>query len=296
VEREHQLTQSLVPAGFAEQIARREGAPGRAWLDSLPGLIRHFCHEWALTVDGPARHGYVGIVLPVTRADDTAVLKLSWQDEETFDESLALSTWDGQGSVLLLESDPSGVMLLERLDARRTLDDEPIGFAVETASRLLRRLSVPTPGLRRTMRTEAARWAEQLPETWNRLGRPLPRTTLDLTVDLCRKLGPEAGSALVNEDLHYRNVLAGTREPWLAIDPKPITGDLEFAVIPLLWNRIEESAIAERFSAIVAAAELDAGLAREWTLVRAVVNHLWAVGQDDDGFAASLLEIVRWVT
>ena len=290
------LSESLIPAGFAGQIARREGAPGRAWLDSLPELIRHFCRKWKLTIDGPARHGCVAMVLPVTRATDTAVLKLSWQDEETFDESIALSTWEGQGSVLLLESDPSCVMLLERLDAGRTLDGEPIGFAVETASRLLRRLSVPTPGLRRTMRAEAARWAERLPDTWNRLGRPLDRATLDSAVDLCRELGPKAGTALVNEDLHYLNVLAGTREPWLVIDPKPITGDVEFAVIPLLWNRIEESTLDERFSAIVEVAALDAGLARQWTLVRGVVNHLWAVGQHDEKFAATLLEIVRWAT
>jgi streptomycin 6-kinase len=289
--------ESLVPPAFAARIARREGAPGRAWLDSLPELVRRFCREWSLTLDGPARYGYVGLVLPVSRDDAAAaVLKLSWLDEETFDEPVALSTWDGDGAVLLLEYDPAGVMLLERLDAKRTLDGQPIGFAVETAAKLLRRLSVPAPRLHRTMRADAARWVERLPATWEQLGRPLPRATLETAVDLCRKLGPAAGSSLVNEDLHYQNVLAGTREPWLSIDPKPITGDVEFGVIPLLWNRIDESTIDERFSAIVTVGELDGELAREWTLVRAVVNFLWALEQDDSGFAASLLRIVRWVT
>jgi streptomycin 6-kinase len=97
----------------------------------------------------------------------------------------------------------------------------------------------------------------------------------------------------VNEDLHYENVLAGTREPWLVIDPKPVAGDLEFGVIPLLWNRMEESTLDDRLAALVAVAGLDAELARAWTLVRAVVNFLWAV-EADDGFAASLLEIAQW--
>jgi streptomycin 6-kinase len=142
--------------------------------------------------------------------------------DETRDEPVALSTWHGDGAVLLLESDASGVMLLERLDSDRMLDDEPIDFAVETAGRLLRRLAVPAPaGLRRTMRGEASRSTEQLPATWDRLGRPLPRALLETAVDLCRTLGPKAGSLLVNDDLHYENVLAGTREPWLVIDPKP---------------------------------------------------------------------------
>jgi streptomycin 6-kinase len=168
-------------------------------------------------------------------------LKLSWLDEETRDEPVALSTWHGDGAVLLLESDASGVMLLERLDSDRMLDDEPIDFAVETAGRLLRRLAVPAPaGLRRTMRGEASRSTEQLPATWDRLGRPLPRALLETAVELCRTLGPEAGSLLVNDDLHYENVLAGTRD--VAGDrPEPVAGDLEFGVIPLLWNRMKES-------------------------------------------------------
>lgn len=288
------MTESLIPRAFAEQIARREGAAGRAWLDSVPGLVRRFCRQWALTVDGRPQHGYAGLILPVSRAGDAAVLKLSWLDEETRDEPVALSTWHGDGAVLLLESDASGVMLLERLDSDRMLDDEPIDFAVETAGRLLRRLAVPAPaGLRRTMRGAASRWAEQLPATWDRLGRPLPRALLETAVELCRTLGPEAGSLLVNEDLHYENVLAGTREPWLVIDPKPVAGDLEFGVIPLLWNRMEESTLDDRLAALVAVAGLDAELARAWTLVRAVVNFLWAV-EADDGFAASLLEIAQW--
>ena len=56
----------------------------------------------------------------------------------------------------------------------------------------------------------------------------------------------------MNEDLHFQNVLAGTREPWLVIDPKPLAGDLEWGVIPLFWNRFTESTLDERFALIVA--------------------------------------------
>jgi hypothetical protein len=51
-----------------------------------------------------------------------------------------------------------------------------------------------------------------------------------------RQHGPPAGKFLVNYDIHYDNVLAGTREPWLVVDPKPITGDLEYGmaqVVPI---------------------------------------------------------------
>jgi hypothetical protein len=39
---------------------------------------------------------------------------------------------------------------------------------------------------------------------------------------LAHELGASAGDQLVHADLHYGNILAGTREPWLAIDPKPV--------------------------------------------------------------------------
>ena len=69
------------------------------------------------------------------------------------------------------------------------------------------------------------------------------------------------GTTLVNEDLHYENVLRGDREPWLMIDPKPLSGDPEYCVIPLLWNRFDEldgrRGLTDRFLALCDAGELD---------------------------------------
>lgn len=88
----------------------------RAWLGALPALADRYGREWRLEPDGEPRHNFVGLALPVTRADGTpALLELSRLDGETRDEPVALSTWHGWGSVLLLESAP-GVLLLERLD------------------------------------------------------------------------------------------------------------------------------------------------------------------------------------
>jgi streptomycin 6-kinase len=130
----------------------------------------------------------------------------------------------------------------------------------------------------------AREWADRLPRQARALGDPIPATMLDTVLHHCRQLGPTAGQLMVNEDLHYFNVLRGERAPWLLIDPKPIMGDPEFGVIPLLWNRYEETGGAQgvpaRFDAIVRAAGLDRELARAWTLVRAVVNWLWALPHD----------------
>ena len=43
-------------------------------------------------------------------------------------------------------------------------------------------------------------------------------------------LAADPGSQLVHGDLHYDNILAGSRRPWLVIDPKPATGNPEGSV------------------------------------------------------------------
>jgi streptomycin 6-kinase len=275
-----------IPGPFAARIARDEGEPGRRWLAGLPRLVDDLCEDWALRPAGDPLHGYVAIVLPVTRADGTpAMLKITWRDAETADEPVALAIWNGAGAVLLLERDDvRGALLLERLESRRSLDDEPIEAAVTVAGGLLRRLAVPAPTLRRTLPELARRWIAELPEENAKLGNPVPKPLLDKAIGYCRELGPSAAAQLVNEDLHYFNVLGGIREPWLLIDPKVLSGDPEFGLVPLLWNRFGlmdgDSGVRDRLAALVEIAELDAERARGWTLVRAVDNWLWTRAHD----------------
>lgn len=270
-----------VPAGLMDTIGTLAGEPGRRWIASLPGLVEVLCADWGLTVDGAPMHGFVALVVPVLRGgDERCVLKVSWMDSETEHEGLALSIWDGRGVVRLLAEDPvRGALLLERLDHTRSLRGAPASEAVEVASRLLRRLAVPAPPQVRSCREFALRQADELPAENAALGGPVPARLLDAALAGARELGESAGALLLSEDLHYGNVLRGEREPWLMIDPKPISGDLEFGVLPLLWNRFSEldgeRGLRERLAALVDAAELDPERTRAWTLLRAVDNWLW---------------------
>ncbi|GGP14259.1 hypothetical protein GCM10012278_69320 [Nonomuraea glycinis] len=47
-------------------------------------------------------------------------------------------------------------------------------------------------------------------------------------------IGEPGDRLLLHWDLHYDNILAGQREPCLAIDPEPLAGDPGFDLWPAL--------------------------------------------------------------
>ncbi|MCC8245279.1 aminoglycoside phosphotransferase family protein [Saccharothrix luteola] len=265
-----------VPEGFGVIL----GEEALEWRASLPSLATKFCARWRLTPDGPLLHGNIAVVLPVRRADGhPAVLKLTWMDEETRHEPTALKVWAGQGVVALLDHDDRhGALLLERLDHTSSLLDVPIEEALAVTGGLLRRLNGPAgPEFRRHEFAD--------PRTRNAdLGDPLPAAVVEQAGELGRDLVEHAGNTLVNQDLHYENVLRGDREPWLMIDPKPLAGDREFGVIPLLWNRFGEldgeRGLRDRFAALCDIGELDVERARAWTFCRAVDTWLWCLEEE----------------
>ena len=107
---------------------------------------------------------------------------------------------------------------------------------------------------------------------------------------------PASNGRIIHGDLHYTNVLAGDREPWLVIDPKPMSGDPHYEVAPMLWNRWDELAgnvrdgVRRRFHTLVDAAGLDEDRARDWVIVRMVHNVMWAI-QDGDPHDFATLSI-----
>jgi len=116
-------------------------------------------------------------------------------------------------------------------------------------------------------------------------GIPVPHRMVEQVLSLGRDLvaDPASVGRIVHGDLHYENVLAGDREPWLVIDPKPMSGDPHYELAPMLWNRYEELAddvragVRRRFHTLVDAAGLDEDRARDWVVVRMVLNANWSV-------------------
>ncbi|GLX39971.1 hydroxyurea phosphotransferase [Streptomyces roseochromogenus] len=276
-----------IPAELVEVQLRYGGAAGREFVEGLPGRVAEFLERWGLRVAGPAMHGMTALVLPVVRADGTeAALKLLVPDEESVGEPVALRAWDGRGCVRLLEWDgPTGTLLLERLDAGRHLSglvERDARAAVTVVAGLLARLtSVRAPEGLRGLGEVAAGLLAGVPEAAGRLADAGERQLLRDCAAALAEVAAEPGDRLLHWDLHFGNVLAGEREPWLAIDPKPLAGDPGFELLPALVNGFRAEEVGWRFDLLTGVVGLDRERARAWTLGRVVQNCLWEVADGE---------------
>jgi len=269
------------------EAQRRLGAGWGDWLDALPARATGLLEEWSLRVAGPSLHGAGSLVLPVVAEDaGPAMLKIAYDGtDETEHEALALQHWGGRGAVRLLRADPRRrSLLLERLEATdlTTLWDLD---ACEVVAGLYGALDVPAPPQLRTVASYVEEWVAAMVASGHDL--PIPRRLVDQTVALARDLTAPRSErdVLVHHDLHYENVLAADREPWLVIDPQPKAGERAYELEPMLRNRWDElyghgsvrEGVRQRFFALVDGAGLDEDRARAWVVVRSVLNAHWSV-------------------
>lgn len=289
-----------VPPDLARRYAGNSA--GRAWLASLPGLVRGRLEHWELELDlAPGAlpwSGHGGIVVPVLAAGVPAALKVAFPHDEALVERHALALWNGHGAVRMLASDAGTCsMLLERLEAGRSLQTVPMETAAEVWGGLMRELSLVPDGKPQWrefvhVAARAEQWSDDLPAEWEQLGRPFPRWLLEAALEVCQTrgaVGRRAGAdVLVNTDFHFLNILArpgGSEQPvhrnYAAIDPQPMVGEAEFAVAPVLWNRISDLPAADPAAGLLdrcrdfsRAAGLDDEAARQWSLAREVDNAL----------------------
>ncbi|MGP9020102.1 aminoglycoside phosphotransferase family protein [Streptomyces sp. BR1] len=286
-----------IPEELVETLTEFNGEEGGAFAAALPGRVEEFAARWGLRPDGRPMHGMCALVLPVTADDGTpAVLKLQLVDEETEGEPVALRAWGGAGAARLLRHDEAtGTMLLERLDHERQLTTVASRDAVVVIADLLSRLtSAPAPPGMRRLGDIAAGMLEETPRAVRELSDPAERRLLEDCAAAVREVAGEPGDRLLHWDLHYENVLAAEREPWLAIDPKPLAGDPGFELLPALVNRFDPAEMRWRFDAMTEVLDLDRARARAWTLGRVLQNCLWEI-EDECGLEAEQVELGRMV-
>lgn len=269
-------------------------ADGAAWLERLPGLVDEVLGLWALVPVGGAMAGNVSYVLPVARGGEPMVLKLQFPHEECAHEAAALVCWNGDGAVRLLGHDPERhALLLEACRPGTLLADAGLADPLGVFTALLPRLWKPVGAPFRPLVEEARGWASSLEPDWANAGRPCERRLVDLAIGRIGDLvASEPEQVLLHQDLHGHNVLAAEREPWLAIDPKPLRGERAFALAPIVRSfelGHARDAVRYRLDRLAAELGVDRERARGWTIAQTMA---WSF---DSTYAAYHHDTVRWL-
>lgn len=273
----------VVPPGLLARATL--GEAWAAWLALLPRRVGELLDDWELAPTGPALHGFASLVVPVAgraRGAEPAVLKVAFPDEESAHAHLALQRWAGRGAVRLLRADPArSALLLERLEGVDLTDAWDVE-ACEVVGGLYGALHRPATPQLRPLTDLVGRWAADLERDARRV--PLPRRLVDQALGLVRDLvsDPASTGRIVHADLHFAHVLHAADRGWVAIDPKPVSGDPHYEPEPMLRNRFDEygavpgdsvrDGIRRRFHTLVDTAGLDEHRARDWVVVRSVLN------------------------
>src|SRR5439155_2074004 len=127
---------------------------------------------------------------------------------------------------------------------------------------------------------------------WERVGKPYDEGLVEAAISTLEELAPTEGEqVLLHQDLHADNVLAAEREPWLVIDPKPLAGEREFAVAPIVRSfelGHSKREVLHRFDRLTGELGLDRERARGWTVGQTVA---WTY---DSKYHARHVETVTW--
>ncbi|MFD4657086.1 aminoglycoside phosphotransferase family protein [Kitasatospora sp. NPDC058444] len=291
-----------LPDGLVRGTSRT--AAGRAWLDSLHGVVHRLARRWEFRVTGVLDSRY-GAVLTV-RGGPTgrAVLKLSPPGAEALAEAFGLAAYQGAAVPALYERDDAlGALLVQELRpgtplAESGLTDEQ---ATEAVADVLDSLwSVPVARLERPRRLAeyTATRPAVLHARWTAAPGLAPEALLGAALRILEEWDDPPAPVILHNDLHHHNVLSSGGR-WAAVDPKCSLGHREADLAPMLrnpWRAVEDVAELRarnrrRLRSLGAALGLDQDRARRYALANSLDLALWSASigaTDDAGYLAAV--------
>ena len=280
----------VIPENFKREMISLHEDEGRVWLGRLPAILAACEERWAIIIGSPFANLSFNYVVHALRADGTnVVVKACSPTDEFLQESIALRLFDGHGMAQLLACDTDDeVMLLEALQPGTLLttiedDERAISIAVSVMQQLWRPVPEAHPF------KSVFDWGKgftRLRQHFNGGIGPFPKALLEEAEMLYAELSASmATPVLLHGDLHQENILAATREPWLAIDPKGLIGEPAYETGSLLRNPLPQilrvpqpqRLLARRIDQLADELGLDRVRIRDWALAQSVLAAWWSI-------------------
>jgi streptomycin 6-kinase len=286
-----------LPQKFREVILGAFREEGRNWLLRLPEIIAEIEQNWLLKARAPFPNLSYHYVAPCEFAGGEAVLKIGFPGEAEYilNEVRMLKFLDGSSVNKLLRFDEKRfAFLLEKLSPGENLKTIFRGNelqAVEEAVKVMRKFWRVAPQDNNFPRLE----------DWFRGFEKAEKTEFDKSYivkarSFFDELTESKPKILLHGDFHHENILSATREPFLAIDPKGIVGDIGYDIAVFLINHARwlESApnprekLNEAIKNFAEAFEIEPNNLRKWAFAHSVLSAWWTFEENYDNWRNEL--------
>jgi streptomycin 6-kinase len=278
---------------------------GKLWIERLPELIGEIENNWSLKAGKPFENLSYHFVAPCRLADGgEAVLKIGFPgDGETiFSEIKTLKFLNGKGAVSILRSDENRFcFLLEKLvpgENLKTIYGNAPAKAVETAIEAMRKFWRDPPENHDFPSLE--KWFDGLKKA----------EKINFAPDYVKKArrffdelaAKSKRQTLLHGDFHHENILSARREPFLAIDPKGIVGDIGYDISVFLinhanWLKSKSDLEAELNAAVTRFAEafeLEPEGLKKWVFAHTVLSAWWTFEENCENWRSELTFTQIW--
>jgi streptomycin 6-kinase len=295
-----------LPRKFTEVILGAFREEGRYWMESLPQIIGEIEENWSLRIEkNPFPNLSYHYVAPCLCADESeAVVKIGFPGEAVYilNEVKTLKFISGRSLVKLLRFDEKRfAMLLEKLVPGENLktvcrdnDLKAVEIAIKTMSKFWRKPPADHdfPMLEK--------WFDGLKEA-ERINFAPEYTKKALT--FFEELNASADSKmLLHGDFHHENILSAEREPFLAIDPKGIVGNIGYDITVFLINHANwlvgkpdfQKKLDDAVGKFSDAFEIESSDLRKWTFAHSVLSAWWTFEENCENWKRELAFAEIW--
>jgi streptomycin 6-kinase len=287
-----------LPQKFRETILGAFREEGKRWLIDLPEIIAEIEESWSLSVENPFPNLSYHYVAPcVSAGGGEAVLKIGFPGEAAniLNEVKMLKFLDGRNSVKLLRFDEKRfAFLLEKLtpgENLKTICRNDDAKAVEIAIKVMRSFWQKPPADHEFPRLED--WFRRFNQAAN---SEFPASYIKKARVFFDELSEAKQEMLLHGDFHHENILSATREPFLAIDPKGIVGDIGYDISIFLTNHADclkdapnfREKLNEAVLKFSVAFEIEPQNLRKWVFAHSVLSAWWTFEENCDNWKSEL--------
>ena len=298
----NEILRANLPERFVKNTLDLCGKPGEQWLNELPRVIKEIEENWSLKVEKPFPNLSYNFVAPCI-CKDGAVLKIALplNNPEIFNEASFLNVLDGKGAVKLLKSDENHrAILLEKLTPGKHLKElyqndetKPLEIAIKIQREIIKKMPEDSAFKR------LEDWFKGFDKAANTV---FPREFIAKAHEFYKELSRSSNKFLIHGDLHHENILSAEREPFLAIDPKGIIGDIGYEISVFLNNHLwwlaSDANLKEKLNQAVLqfseAFEIEPRDLRKWAFAQIVLSAWWTFEDNGENWENELAFAEIW--